>query len=205
MASVINAVDVGGLSYHLDTTDSVGLALGIVAPLAEGIGGVGEPTYFREVLQRVGVNDLIATASSGIGDKLARQRNVLGLTGDAERLLGELDLPPNEVVARLQGRGAVQILSTHGAKGTEFPIVCFVGLEDDVLPDYRSHSSPHRMAEERRVFYVGLTRAMRWAHLSYVNKRTSGYGSRACKPSRFVRQIPDGLYTRQDEMAGSGA
>jgi DNA helicase-2/ATP-dependent DNA helicase PcrA len=82
------------------------------------------------------------------------------------------------------------LLTLHSAKGLEFPVVFIVGLVDGTLPHNRSLSDGEELAEERRLFYVGLTRAQQRVFLSYTFRRTSYGESEATVPSRFLRDIP---------------
>jgi DNA helicase-2/ATP-dependent DNA helicase PcrA len=84
----------------------------------------------------------------------------------------------------------VQLMTLHSAKGLEFPVVFLCGLEDGLFPHQRSLQDPSGLEEERRLCYVGLTRAMQSLYLTYAEQRrlhgTDHYGT----PSRFIREIP---------------
>ena len=85
------------------------------------------------------------------------------------------------------------LLTLHAAKGLEYPVVFIIGLEDGTLPHIRSFDDPEGMAEERRLFYVGITRAKRRLYITHaLNRRTYGYAEPA-DPSRFLDDIPDDL------------
>ena len=85
------------------------------------------------------------------------------------------------------------LLTLHAAKGLEFPVVFITGLEDGTLPHQRSFDDPEGMAEERRLFYVGITRAKDKLYLLYaLNRATFGY-SELMDPSRFLDDVPDDL------------
>ena len=85
------------------------------------------------------------------------------------------------------------LLTLHAAKGLEFPIVFICGLEDGTLPHSRSFDDPEGMAEERRLFYVGITRAQERLFLLHaLNRTTFGY-SEPAEPSRFLDDIPSDL------------
>jgi DNA helicase-2/ATP-dependent DNA helicase PcrA len=85
---------------------------------------------------------------------------------------------------------APTLLTLHSAKGLEFPVVFIVGLADGSLPHSRSLEDGEELAEERRLFYVGLTRAIDRVFLSYPFRRTSFGESQATVPSRFLHDIP---------------
>jgi DNA helicase II / ATP-dependent DNA helicase PcrA len=82
------------------------------------------------------------------------------------------------------------LLTLHAAKGLEFPIVFIVGLNDGTLPHSRSFDDPEAMMEERRLFYVGITRTMDQLFLLYSQNRTAYGYSEPADPSRFLADIP---------------
>ncbi|MGI9257944.1 MAG: DNA helicase II [Gammaproteobacteria bacterium] len=88
---------------------------------------------------------------------------------------------------------SVQLMTLHSAKGLEFPLVFLAGLEDGLFPHQRSITDANGLEEERRLCYVGLTRAQQQIYLTYAEQRrlygTDNYGT----PSRFIREIPEDL------------
>ncbi|MBU2816425.1 ATP-binding domain-containing protein, partial [Acidithiobacillus ferrooxidans] len=84
----------------------------------------------------------------------------------------------------------VQLMSLHSAKGLEFPLVFLVGLEEGLFPHQRSLEDPQGLAEERRLCYVGMTRAMRLLVISHAESRRLHGSERMTIPSRFLREIP---------------
>lgn len=94
----------------------------------------------------------------------------------------------------------VTLISFHSSKGLEFPVVFIVGVEEDILPHKKSVYREEGMEEERRLFYVGITRAMKELHITYCGQR-SKYGKDApCSPSRFLEEIPEDLIKKVDRM-----
>ncbi len=88
---------------------------------------------------------------------------------------------------------AVKLMTLHSAKGLEFPVVFIVGLEEGIFPHSRSMDTNEELAEERRLCYVGMTRAKEELHLVYANQRTF-MGSTQMRPrSRFINDIPPHL------------
>jgi len=88
---------------------------------------------------------------------------------------------------------AVTLMTTHAAKGTEFPVVFMVGMEEGLFPHSRSMMDKEELEEERRLCYVGMTRAKKRLHLLYTRQRLY-FGQRSANPpSRFLADIPKDL------------
>jgi DNA helicase-2/ATP-dependent DNA helicase PcrA len=116
---------------------------------------------------------------------LAEFLEQVALVSDVDNLTDEINAPT--------------LLTLHAAKGLEFDHVFIVGLEDDMLPHRRSFDDPDAMAEERRLFYVGITRARDQLTLLHCFRR-SGWGDVDYgRPSRFLSDIPAEL------VAGGGS
>jgi len=88
---------------------------------------------------------------------------------------------------------AVQMMTLHSAKGLEFPLVFLAGLEEGLFPHRMSAEEPGRMEEERRLCYVGITRAMRCLYLTYAETRRLHGNDTYNRPSRFLLEIPGEL------------
>ena len=87
----------------------------------------------------------------------------------------------------------VTLMTLHSAKGLEFPVVFLVGMEEGIFPGYKSIGEPKELEEERRLFYVGITRAKQFLHLTCAKHRTI-FGSTSYNTvSRFIKEIPDNL------------
>jgi DNA helicase-2/ATP-dependent DNA helicase PcrA len=84
-------------------------------------------------------------------------------------------------------------MSLHSAKGLEFPLVFLVGLEDGLFPSQKSTEEPGRLEEERRLAYVGITRARSRLVLTYAESRRLHGIEMYSRPSRFLREIPAAL------------
>jgi DNA helicase-2/ATP-dependent DNA helicase PcrA len=103
----------------------------------------------------------------------------VALVSDVDSLSAEVDAPT--------------LLTLHSAKGLEFPVVFITGLEEGTMPHSRSFDDPEQLAEERRLMYVGLTRAKDRLYLSYAFVRTRFGESEPAIPSSFLDDIPEEL------------
>ena len=88
---------------------------------------------------------------------------------------------------------AVTLITLHQAKGLEFPVVFIVGMEDGILPHFKSFDDPAQMEEERRLCYVGITRAKHKVYLVRAFRRSLMGSSTVNRPSRFLNDIPQHL------------
>ena len=87
----------------------------------------------------------------------------------------------------------VQLMTLHSAKGLEFPQVFLVGVEEGLFPHQRSSEDPVQLEEERRLCYVGITRAMRKLTITYAESRRLHGADYYPQPSRFIRELPRAL------------
>ena len=88
---------------------------------------------------------------------------------------------------------SVTLMTLHSAKGLEFPVVFLVGMEEGIFPGYKSIGEPKELEEERRLFYVGITRAKQYLYLTCAKHRTIFGATSYNQISRFVNEIPDEL------------
>ena len=105
-------------------------------------------------------------------------------------------------------QSTVTLMTLHNAKGLEFPVVFIVGLEDGVFPHYRSMGDPGELEEERRLAYVGITRAQERLYLCHAWSRTLFGSTGYNPPSRFLSEIPSDLVrmmqSKQEGRRGGG-
>ncbi len=130
---------------------------------------------------------------------VAQSYQELGLAGFLEEvaLISDLD------TADLNGN-AVTLMTLHAAKGLEFPVVFMAGMEESIFPHSRALYDPTEMEEERRLCYVGMTRAREELYMLYAAGRSLYGSSQHNAPSRFLSEI-DGAYVQETAMAMSFA
>ena len=102
-------------------------------------------------------------------------------------------------VDAMEESGAVTMMTLHNAKGLEFPVVFIAGLEEGVFPHMRSLGDPSQLEEERRLAYVGITRAKRRLFLTHATTRNLFGSTNYNSPSRFLGEIPDSLIAEADK------
>jgi DNA helicase-2/ATP-dependent DNA helicase PcrA len=95
----------------------------------------------------------------------------------------------------------VALLTLHAAKGLEFPVVFMVGMEEGIFPHSRSKDDPEQMEEERRLAYVGVTRAKDKLYLTHVFKRMIYGREEVAEPSRFLADLPAELIDLQNPQS----
>ena len=100
---------------------------------------------------------------------------------------------------------AVTLTTLHAAKGLEFPVVFMPGMEEGLLPHFRSLDDPQQMEEERRVCYVGMTRAKEQLYLLRSYRRFQHGSFRNSSPSRFLRELPEAEVTSFEAGGQRGA
>jgi DNA helicase II / ATP-dependent DNA helicase PcrA len=135
------------------------------------------------------LRNVAADYTEALGDDpLAHFLEDVALVADVDSLKDQVDAPV--------------LMTLHAAKGLEFPIVFITGMEEGLLPHSRSLEDPEEMAEERRLCYVGITRAKDRVFLSYAFRRTMWGSSDVSTPSRFLSDIPTQLVSGAGSFAG---
>ncbi len=97
----------------------------------------------------------------------------------------------------------VTLMTLHSAKGLEYPVVFLVGMEEGIFPGYKSMDNPKDLEEERRLCYVGITRAKQNLFLTFAKKRTIFGSTSYNSPSRFIKEIPKELLDGYDDAMQS--
>jgi DNA helicase-2/ATP-dependent DNA helicase PcrA len=116
---------------------------------------------------------------------------------DSVALIADID-------ALAEGTGTVTLMTFHSAKGLEFPIVFMTGMEEGVFPHARSLTDDDELEEERRLCYVGMTRAKERLYVSAALSRRLYTNDAFNLPSRFLDEIPDHLLERVNGLGGGG-
>ncbi|MBP3501887.1 MAG: DNA helicase PcrA [Clostridia bacterium] len=98
---------------------------------------------------------------------------------------------------------SVTLMTLHSAKGLEFPVVFLVGMEEGIFPGYKSIGEEKELEEERRLFYVGITRAKEYLNLTCARRRTIFGSTSYNQVSRFVKEIPKDLLEGYDDVIGN--
>ncbi|HKH04931.1 MAG TPA: DNA helicase PcrA [Acidimicrobiales bacterium] len=169
--------------------------------LLDGLGDLtqgGPGPLLQALLQRSGYID--ALEAERTIESEGRLENLAELAGAAHDFesIGEF-LEQISLVADTDQMdddpSTVVLMTLHSAKGLEFPVVFLIGLEDGVFPHLRSLTEPAQLEEERRLAYVGITRARRRLYLSHAWSRSLFGGTQYNPPSRFLDEIPAALVT----------
>lgn len=193
--------------HHVDQIKIPGKARKALQELVEWLDEVSQ------VQQHMTVSDLVETVLTRSGysqalqddgkvEALARLENIdelMNVTGEfdqnaeeanLENFLAEVSLLSDQDTYE-DKEDTVTLMTLHAAKGLEFPVVFLAGLEEETFPHSRSVEDPDEMEEERRLCYVGMTRAMDKLYLTGANTRTIHGRTVPRKPSRFLSEIPD--------------
>jgi DNA helicase-2/ATP-dependent DNA helicase PcrA len=136
---------------------------------------------------------------------VAEQYDAANEDGSLDAFLEAIALSSDSDALPDEDAGEVTLMTLHTAKGLEFPYVFLTGMEDGTFPHQRSFSSSQEMSEERRLAYVGLTRAQKKLVLTRAETRSMWGQPQYNPPSRFLAEIPDGLIDWESTGSGSGA
>ncbi|HEX4206686.1 MAG TPA: UvrD-helicase domain-containing protein [Ktedonobacteraceae bacterium] len=192
----------------------------LVADLTEAIDDLELPDLLDRIAERSGYGPELRANGD---QELDRWANVLELRRVAEdyseietraaldlflenvALVGGADTEQtseNGTLIKEENKDAVTLITLHAAKGLEFPVVFIVGMDEGSLPHSRSVSKPEELEEERRLAYVGFTRAMKRLYLVRATYRSVFGETQITEPSRFIDEIPNELMTRKGIGAG---
>lgn len=128
-------------------------------------------------------------------ENVAELKSVLSAVQDLDSFLENVSLV-SDIDEYRDDVSALTLMTVHSAKGLEFPVVFICGMEEGIFPHSRSSLDPAELEEERRLCYVGMTRAMNRLYVLYAGERRL-YGTlQANAPSRFVTDLPENLVVR---------
>jgi len=154
----------------------------------------------RKLLALTGYHDYLAFDTKGAGEeRLANIDELVSAAREFDRehhgasvvdFMEEISLS-SSVDRWKDDSGSVTLMTLHAAKGLEFPVVFIVGLEQGLLPHARANEDDSEMEEERRLFFVGITRAESELYLSHCRVREFRGSRQATIPSRFIDELPE--------------
>ena len=164
--------------------------LDIVKELSSAAQDQPVATVIKALLERTGYLDYL-------GEEHYRVENVKELLNAAE-VFGEMTLSDFLDLVLLatdedradSGEEEVSLMTIHAAKGLEFPVVFVVGINEDLLPHYRSAGTLEGLEEERRLFYVAVTRAKQLLYLSYASQKAASGRTHSARRSVFLNDLP---------------
>ncbi|HTW08593.1 MAG TPA: 3'-5' exonuclease, partial [Acidimicrobiales bacterium] len=167
-------------------------------PVEGGTAGAGPAELLEAVLARTNYLEELQAAGGTRVEVEGRVENVEELLGAARKsasladFLTEVSLvaDTDEVV---DDSSSLTLMTLHTAKGLEYPVVFIAGMEEGVFPHLRTLGEPHELEEERRLCYVGVTRAKERLYLSYAWCRSLWGEAQYNPPSRFISEIPEHL------------
>jgi DNA helicase-2/ATP-dependent DNA helicase PcrA len=203
------AVEAAGQNANLATRSRASLATftAFMRPLMEMARSEPPSALFDTALDRSGLKDAI---NDGTDEGADRWANVMELRNHA----AEFDeIAPPEGLARFLEEVAlvtdqdtledrpdrVTLITLHAAKGLEFPVVFMVGLEEGLLPHRRALEDERELEEERRLAYVGMTRAKDRLYLLHAHHRSTWGVGAVSEASRFLTELPDELLAAERE------
>jgi DNA helicase-2/ATP-dependent DNA helicase PcrA len=188
-----------GLSAR--AANAVGAFTALIEKLGEELNGLGLREQVERTLQRSG---LIRLYEQETGEQARNRLENLEELVNAAQQFAEQEVAGAQALTEFLAHAAlesgeaqggafedcVQLMTLHAAKGLEFPLVLLCGMEEGLFPHQLSLQDPGRLEEERRLCYVGMTRAMQELYLCYAEQRRLHGQERFGRPSRFLQEIP---------------
>lgn len=155
-------------------------------------------TIIEEALERSGyLKELENDGSIEAESRLENLTELLGMAqefDEVDEFLEQISLV-TDTDSMDDNESLVTLMTLHSAKGLEFPVVFLTGMEDGILPHLRTLGEPRELEEERRLAYVGVTRAMQALHLTFATSRMLNGMTQYNPPSRFFKEVPADLVT----------
>ena len=215
-----------GIIFYDALLDAASGGLLAAGPRGKVAGFIGQLEGFREMVERESLAELASRIiqETGYGarlkeerseeasDRLANLQELLSALQEFERVSEERNLASFlEQVALIsdlergeKGRESATLMTLHSAKGLEFPMVFMIGMEERLFPHARSLEEPEQMEEERRLCYVGMTRARERLYLTNARRRRVYGQEQSNQPSRFLADIPPELLEVEDDGYQTG-
>ncbi|MDB4888044.1 MAG: UvrD-like helicase [Gemmatimonadetes bacterium] len=176
-----------------------------IAKFAESAKDAAVDELLKQVVEGIRYDEYLRAEGPESADRIENVRELI--TGAAEQVAdeeGEVGLTPLDhflqkamLVAQLDVLGpdadAVTLMTLHNAKGLEFPMVFITGLEDGLFPLAKAYDDPAMLEEERRLFYVGITRAEKKLYLTHAEERRRNGEFMPSKASSFLQAIPEDM------------
>jgi DNA helicase-2/ATP-dependent DNA helicase PcrA len=191
--AIDRAEDAGLSGRALKGAEQLAKTLGELRPLVDTI---NPADFVQLVADRTGyLAELVAEHTHEADGRIENLAELATQAGDFDDVIGFLETVA--LVAdsdELESDGTkVSLMTLHTAKGLEYPAVFVVGLEEGIFPHFRALSEPIELEEERRLFYVGITRARQHLAISHAWSRTTWGRTQPAMPSRFVTEVPSHL------------
>lgn len=203
--ALVRAAEIPGLSGKVRVN---GKELGeLICRLSEQAANVSVTELSRAVMEQTGYRrELVEENTVESRTRLENLDELLSAASEHDReaddntLWGFLESAAlvNDSDMSEQGADQVQLMTLHSAKGLEFPVVFITGMEEGILPHLRAMISASELEEERRLCYVGITRAMERLYLTHCMQRNVHGNVQYNPPSRFLEEIPAHLLDRVD-------
>lgn len=180
----------------------------LVSQLKEKISQYQASAFIKYLLSAIKYQDYLEDSADNAEERwenvqelvnLSRRYDELPSPEGLQKLLEDVALMSEAEDDKKIEQDSVTLLTLHAAKGLEFPIVFIIGLEEGIFPHSRSLFSPHELEEERRLMFVGLTRAKDKLFLSFAMRRVHFGSIQANPPSRFLSEIPEHLLVLEEE------
>ncbi len=203
--ALAKAAEIPGLSTKVKAG---GAALGtMLINFSEAAAHTGITSLTKAVLEQTGyLQELVAEKTVEARTRIENLEEFLSVTGDFDRQAEEKGLSSflenivlvTDLDQYDEDTDQVALMTLHSAKGLEFPVVFLTGMEEGIFPHARSLTEPDELEEERRLCYVGVTRAKERVYLTNCWRRTLYGSQRYNPPSRFLEEIPPHLVSNGD-------
>lgn len=182
----------------------------VIAALTNALGAMKASDLVKFLIKTTGYEEYLEDSSNEAEIRIENIRELKSLAKKFDEFS-----PPDGTLAMLEeialisdqdsvqnDKNVIHLMTLHAAKGLEFPVVFIAGLEDGIFPHAKSLFDPNALEEERRLYYVGLTRAKEKVYLCGARRRTI-WGERSVNPpSRFLSEIPRELIRTREDVEG---